>query len=295
MPSTGCPPRNARIVRTIESPGRRRNADREPEEAVRRLGRQGLAAKPRPHRAREARVVHRAVPARRHADRRVRRARARRRREHPIVDRCCCARTPRATSSRWSVAPRRPVMFATSMRQPSRSYGGSSQRRTTEVDRRTCARAALRIRSRASAARARRTSTRSRARSALVEVEEPALGLVPLLGGDEPVVPRADVVGREVSEHADPPRMCRADERDEGVVAPEQRVDTVERGRVVAVRAPGGEHRSEVEDVRRRATRGGRVAPRRPAGRRRTTRTAFRAHVLSEARPSRAGSPTRAA
>ena len=46
----GMPARNARIVRTIDSPGSRGIADRELEEAVRRLGRQGRprAATPTP-------------------------------------------------------------------------------------------------------------------------------------------------------------------------------------------------------------------------------------------------------
>ena len=45
---------------------------------------------------------------------------------------CIVARIIRATSCVWSCAPYRPVMLATSMRQPSRSYGSRIHRPITE-------------------------------------------------------------------------------------------------------------------------------------------------------------------
>ena len=57
------------------------------------------------------------------------------------------------------------------------------------------------------------------------------------------------------------------------LVASEQRVDAVERGGVVAMRAPRREHRRQVEHVRAERQRRGRGAPRSRGGRRRTTRT----------------------
>ena len=96
-----------------------------PAEGARRRGR---VAQPRPHRPGEAGVVHRAVPAVAVevaggvvvvlAD------------DERVVAELGSAvrRTARATSWATSRAPSRPVMLATSMRQPSTSYGGRSQR-----------------------------------------------------------------------------------------------------------------------------------------------------------------------
>ena len=58
------------------------------------------------------------------------------------------------------------------------------------------------------------------------------------------------MVRGEVADDADAPGVGGTDQRDEGLVAAEQRVDVLEGARVVAVRALRGEHRRQVEHVR---------------------------------------------
>ena len=131
---------------------------------------------------------------------------------------------------------------------------------------------------RASAGTDARARSRSRAGALVEEEERRARARARRRGsGEEPLVTVAGVVERQVADDPHARASCAAaDERGEGVVAAEQRVDSVEGRRVVAVDAPGREDRRQVDDVRRRAPRGGRGAPRSRAGRRRSTRGGFR-------------------
>ncbi len=113
-------------------PGKRGIGDREAQELRRELARKVVAAKPGPDRARETRRTPSSRATRPPEGRRGRRARARRRRLHPAERRRAVATTPSATSAFRSRSCRRPVMFATSIRQPSSANGGSSQRATTD-------------------------------------------------------------------------------------------------------------------------------------------------------------------
>src|SRR2546421_1947648 len=69
----------------------------------------------------------------------------------------------------------------------------------------------------------------------------------------EPLVPRAAVVERQVADHAQTALVRGAKQRVQSVVAPEQRIDAVEAGRVIAVRAARGEERRQIDDVRAEA------------------------------------------
>ena len=88
-------------------------------------------------------------------------------------------------------------------------------------------------------------------RQPLVEVEEVALRR-PLVrsGALEPVVRDAAVVHRQVADELQPATVRGAHEGRKRLVAAEQRVDAVERRRVVAMRAARGEERRQVDDVR---------------------------------------------
>ena len=82
-------------------------------------------------------------------------------------------------------------------------------------------------------------------------VEDEEVALRSAVGrGAEPLVLGSDVVRREVADDADAPGVGGTDQRRERLVAAEQRVDVLEGARVVAVRAPGREHRRQVEHVR---------------------------------------------
>ncbi len=69
------------------------------------------------------------------------------------------------------------------------------------------------------------------------------------VGRLEPFVRIAGVVRRQIADDPDAPGVRRLDQRDERLVAPEQRVDVVEGERVVAVVAAGGEDGRQVQQV----------------------------------------------
>ena len=98
------------------------------------------------------------------------------------------------------------------------------------------------------------------------------------------------VIRRQVAESTRMPRACAArDERLERLVTAQQRVDPLERRRVVAVRAPGGKDRRQVDDVRAERLDVVEVRLDARGGRRRTIRTASPARGPSAARPRRRG------
>jgi hypothetical protein len=86
---------------------------------------------------------------------------------------------------------------------------------------------------------------------AVVEPEEVALRRIGARSGrDEPLVPVAAVVRRDVADDADPAIVRCTQEGRERVVAAEKRVDAIERRRVVAVGAARGEDRRQVDHRR---------------------------------------------
>ena len=190
-PTTGRRRGTRASSRRSASPGSRGTPTGSSDEAVRGIGRELVAAQPGPDGAREAGVVHRAVPA---ADAEVGAGvvrRARRRRARRAGSAIAASRTPRATSGEDVDRAERPVMFATSMRQPSsveRRLEPAAHHRGAAP--RTCARGAPRAGSRASGATARRPSTRSRAGARRRSRRTPRSGSSPLARGDEPLVAR---------------------------------------------------------------------------------------------------------
>ena len=163
------------------------------------------------------------------------------------------ARRSRNTSWLTSIAPCRPVMLPTSMRQPSNPSAPSI---------------AVPRSQRAATPSAPRSASRS-CRRAQVELRqgrhvEPSDVVVGVLGEEvvaglrsrgvgprrlEPAVVVAGVVGREVADHPDATAVGGVDERRERGVATEHRVDDIERRGVVAMARPRREHRREVDQV----------------------------------------------
>ena len=200
-------PARKRFIVAVDLPAvEARQPDREAQELELQLGGQLVAVEPAPCRPGEARVVHRPVPA----------VAA----EVGAAQSCECSATSTASGrldaacadrarqlGATSTSPWRPAMFATSSRQPSRSYGGRSHRWTRP--RASSSRAELgrarwssfggcdadQPRSRGAVARRTRRS-RARARP-----RRPARS--------EPLVAVADVVDRQVAD--DPhPAACAA-------------------------------------------------------------------------------------
>ena len=210
--------------------------------------RQLVPSQPRPHRAREAGVVHRAVPATAAEISASSRARApprRGRRTAPPSARL----TPRATSGR-DVAGR--VGRSCSRRRYASRRGrraaqASGARPMTNPG--TSARVAPRFPSRASGGTARQTSRRTRARRSRRRRRTRAPAPRGCWAAANHSCPEPTwFVVRSPSTRI-PCACAGADEGDKGVLAPEQRVDAIERGGVVPMRAPRREHGREVEDV----------------------------------------------
>ena len=124
-------------------------------------------------------------------------------------------------------------------------------------------------------------------RQRLVEEVELPLAL-------EPLVLRAAVVQGQVADDPDAARVRGADERGERLVAAEKRVDPVERRRVVAVGAAGGEERGQVEQVGAEPLDVVEMRLDPGAGRRRRARTASSRPARAAGRPTRGGRPRRA-
>ena len=85
------------------------------------------------------------------------------------------------------------------------------------------------------------------------EVEVAFGGVLARAGLDEPLVAVAGVVRRDVPDDAHPPAVGLGGQPAQRVVTAEHRVDPVEGRRVVPMVRPGGEERSQVEDVRTQA------------------------------------------
>ena len=237
-------PCHSRRLRAPVPPGRRGAGRRTAERTGRRVG----IAQPGPDRPGEAGVVHGAVPAVAVQVASRRRGCARRSRRRRPRSASAVRRTARATSWLMSRVPRRPVMLATSTRQPSRSNGGRSHRATTESGPST-------ISARRAGSAWLSFGQRAVTHPALVGavgqevVERPGRRARHVAGRDEPLVGVAGVVGRQVAE--DPPAALvdGGREPDVGLVAAEQRVDPLEGGGVVAVVALAREDRRRVDDA----------------------------------------------
>ena len=277
------PARKRCIVAVICPPVEARDPDREAEEAELELGGQHVAAEPAPRRPREAHVRHRPVPAVAAEVGPRSRASAPRRARRPAAPRARRSAIARASSAATSTSPRRPAMFATSSRQPSRSNGGREPALddglgAPEQPLAERVGAVVELRQRAHAG-PRLVAVRSRSSNQ----KKPRSGAsASPCGAREPAVVVADVVDREVADHADPARVRGANERDERLVAAEQRVDLVEGRRVVAVVGARREERRQVEDRDAEPLEVVQMRLDRRRGRRRTTRAACRA-------PSRSG------
>ncbi len=149
------------------------------------------------------------------------------------------------TSWLRSIRRWRPTMLATSIRQPSRP--SLSQWRNTRSIRRAQLRGAPVQRRERTHADPARVPERRRA----VEEEHLALGRSRIvLRAQEPVVAGAAVIERQVADDANVARVRCGDQRTQRLVPAQQRIDALEAGRVVAVRAPRREEWRHIDEVR---------------------------------------------